>query len=184
MTSYGRPGIRVGAVIAVAAVAGFLVWYLVIRSDDGNEAANVKAGSGPVAASESDLATLSDKLGQPIYWAGPQPDTQLELTRTTTGRIYVRYLSPGAKIGDRKAGFLTVGTYPFENAYQALQKAADRPGAKVGHIDNGGLVVTNRSSRNSVYLAYRDESFQVETYDPDPARALSLVTAGDVRPVD
>jgi hypothetical protein len=33
-------------------------------------------------------------------------------------------------------------------------------------------------------VAYRDEKgFEIEVYDPDPARALDLVKSGDIQPV-
>jgi hypothetical protein len=180
---YEVRGVRVGAVLAVAAVAGFLVWLLVIRSDDNSGSVKVKAGTGPALVSEADISALADKLGQPVYWAGSQPGTELELTDTADGRVYVRYLTGNASVADPKPAFLTVGTYPFKGAFEALQKASQKPGAVVDHADNGGLVVTNRNQPTSVYLAYPDENFQVEVYDPDPKRALSLVTSGVVTPV-
>jgi hypothetical protein len=180
---YELRGVRVGAVLAVAAVAGFLVWLFVIRSDDNGGSVNVKAGSGPALVSEGDISALADKLGEPIYWAGTQPGTKLELTDTSDGRVYVRYLTGNASVGDPKPAFLTVGTYPFKGAFDALGKAAQKPGAIVDHASNGGLVVTNRNQPTSVYLAYPDQNFQVEVYDPDPKRALSLVTSGAVTPV-
>src|SRR5215211_732283 len=113
MWTEGR-GLRIGAVIAVAAAAAFLVWLLVLRDDDSGSV-NVKAGSGPVIASEEDLVALSDKLGQPVYWAGEQVDTRTALTETEDGRVYVRYLTGDAELGDPQPGYLTVGTYPFKN---------------------------------------------------------------------
>jgi hypothetical protein len=171
---------RLGAVIAVAVAAGFLVWLLVIR-DTGSS--GVAAGGGPVAASQEDLTALQDKLGHPIYWAGEQSDKQLELTETEDGKVYVRYLDPGTEIGEPKAAFLTVATYPLQNGFDALQKVSKRPGASVAHVDNGGLVVSNRDAPNSVYLAYPDQKLQVEVYDPNPGAGLELVKSGAVVPV-
>jgi hypothetical protein len=31
----------------------------------------------------------------PVYWAGPRPSYTYELTRTSDGRIFVRYLPTG-----------------------------------------------------------------------------------------
>ena len=179
----GRRGVRAGAVVAVAVVAGFLVWLLVIHDSGGSgSTANLEAGAGPVAATEGDLTALSDELGQPVYWAGPQPDTRLELTHTTDGRIYVRYLTGAAQLGSTETSFLTIGTYPFKDPYGVLQQLSHQPGAIVRHTDNGGLVV-EQSTSTSVYIAYPHQNFQVEVYDPNAKRALSLATSGVVRPV-
>lgn len=126
---------------------------------------------------------MSSELHQPVYWAGARSGSRLELTRTKDGEIYVRYLTGTAKLGDSRAAFLTVGTYPFADAYQAVKKISKKPGATVEHNPDGGLVVTNPDSPTSVYLAYPDQDFQVEVYDPDPKRALGLATSGAVRPI-
>jgi len=176
-------GVRVGAVIAVALAAAFLVWLLVIRSDDESSTGPVKAGAGPALGSEADLATLAGKLHHPVFWAGDQPDTRLEITDTKDGRVYARYLTGDAEVGDPRPGFLTVGTYPFKDAFGALEKAAKESGATVQHGDNGALIVTNKSRPTSVYIAYPDQDLQIEVYDPSPERALSIATSGDVTPV-
>jgi hypothetical protein len=185
---YELRGIRIGAVIVVAAVAAFLVWFFAIRDSDdkGNGGRNGSAQTtlGPIAASESEIADLAKENDQEIFWAGDQPGTtDTELTQTADGNVYVRYLTGGAPIGTPKPSYLTVGTYPFPDAFHALEVIARRPGAVTKNVDDGGLAVTNRNSPTSVYLAYPGEEFQVEVYDPDPKNALDLVTSGDIQPV-
>ena len=51
---------RTGAVVAVALLAAFLVWLLLIRDGGGSAPA---AGAGPVAVSEDDLAALAERGG-------------------------------------------------------------------------------------------------------------------------
>ena len=61
---------------------------------------------------------------------------------------------------------------------------AKQPGAKPFDVPNNGWAVQNSSSPTSVYVAYPDEKrFEVEVYDPDPAKALDLVKSGDIQPV-
>jgi hypothetical protein len=186
---YQLRGVRVGAVIAVAAVAALLVWYFAIRdtsSDNGggggSSAQNIV---GPVAANETDLSNLAKKDNQPIYWAGNQPGTSdLELTKTADGNVYVRYLTGKATIGTPKPSYLTVGTYPFGNSVHAIDVIAKEPGAKTFNVAGGGTAVQNSSAPTSVYVAYPDEkSFEIEVYDPDPAKALDLVKSGAIQPV-
>jgi hypothetical protein len=186
---YQLRGVRIGAVIAVAAVAAFLVWFFAIRDtgDDNGGGGAPKAGQDIVpamAATEADLSDLASKDDHPIFWAGDQPGTSdLELTQTADGNVYVRYLTGNAPIDTPKPSYLTVGTYPFPDAYHALKVVADEPGAVTKDVADGGLAVTNTNSPTSVYLAYPDQEFQVEVYDPDPTKALDLVTSGDIQPV-
>src|SRR5204863_10120958 len=121
-------------------------------------------GTKPVEVSEAQLSALADKLGQPVYWAGVQPDTKLELTQSKDGRIYVRYLTGNAKIGDPKRSFLTVGTYPYKDAYTTVEGLSNAPGATVEHVGDSGLAVAESSAPTSVYFAQQDEDFQVEVY--------------------
>jgi hypothetical protein len=183
--SYAPPRhVRIGAIVAVIAVAAFLVWYFAIRDGGGDDDATPSVGSGPVAATRADLVDFSKDLDQPIYWAGEQPGTtDIELTQTQDGNVYVRYLSRDAAVANTKPSFLTIGTYPFPDAYHALKVIGDRPGGEVQRIEDDGLVVTNSNSPTSVYLAYPGKDIQVEVYDPNPSKALDLVTSGAVAPV-
>jgi hypothetical protein len=167
-------------VVVVAALVGFVVWLLLIR--DGGSAPG--AGEGPVTVSEADLAALADELGYPVYWAGEQDGAELEATRTQNGQVYVRYLTDDAQAGDPRNAFLTVGTYPFEDAIAELERLGDEKGALINETPDGGMVVTNESSASSVYIAYPDQNLQIEVFDPDPATAFTLATEGAIVPVD
>jgi hypothetical protein len=186
---YQLRGVRIGAVIAVAAVAAFLVWYFAIRdtgSDNGGGSTNAaKNVVGPEAATQPDISDLASKNGQPIYWAGDQPNTSdIELTQTADDNVYVRYLTGNASIGTPKPSYLTIGTYPFQNALHAVDVISKEPGAKTFSVANSGTAVQNSSSPTSVYVAYPDEKgYEIEVYDPDPAKALALVKSGDIQPV-
>jgi hypothetical protein len=187
---YQLRGVRIGAVIAVAAVAAFLVWYFAIRdtgSDNGGGGGSSAAKNivGPEAATQPDISALASKNGQPIYWAGDQPNTSdIELTQTADGNVYVRYLTGNASIGTPKPSYLTIGTYPFQNSIHAINVIAKEPGAKTFSVANGGTAVQNTSSPTSVYVAFPDETgYEIEVYDPDPAKALDLVKSGDIQPV-
>ena len=107
----------------------------------------------PAAVSESQLKSLASESSQPIYWAGPKHGTY-ELTRTTDGRTYIRYLPSADKVGDRTPNYLTVGTYPTKQAFSALRRAAARDGAVSANVYHGGLLVFNNSAPKSVYFSY------------------------------
>lgn len=163
------------------AVAVFLAVWLIGRGGSGQ--AVPKIGSGPAAVSKSQLDTLAKKTSHPVYWAGAQDGATYELTRTTDGRIYVRYLSSAGKVGDPSADYLTVGTYPQKNAFRSLQRAAGRSGAISLKLPNHGLLVFNRQTPKSVYFGYPRANYQVEVFDPSPAQARTLVLDGKIAPI-
>lgn len=65
----------------------------------------------------------------------------------------------------------------------ALKKAAKRPGARTFKVQGGGTALVNENTPTSVYLAYGASKYQIEVFDPDPARALKLVTSGKIQPI-
>jgi hypothetical protein len=134
-----------------------------------------------IAASMSDLRTLVTTIRHPVYWAGPRRNATYELTRTRDGRIYIRYLPLGARIGDRRPDYTAVGTYPVANAYDVVQAASRRTGAIAYHTRSGALVVVNSKTPTSVYFAFRGVPYLMEVFDPAPTRALQLVLSSQVR---
>ena len=74
------------------------------------------------------LKERSEDEELPIYWAGEQAGTELELSVPEEGRTYVRYLTGGAQAGDPQPNFLTVGTYAFAEPIPALEELAKKPG--------------------------------------------------------
>ena len=138
----------------------------------------------PREASVADLRGLAEEADFPIYWAGTAPGTRFELTETSDGRVYVRYLADGAKAGDERPDFLTVGTYPVARAYPVAQEASRREGMAHAQAPAGGLAVWNEERPRSVYVAYPGSDYLVEVFSPDAAEARQLVLDGDVGPVD
>jgi len=138
--------VRIGAVVAIALAAGFVVWLLVRGNDDSSSSSNATTAEtaqpiGPVAATPAALRSVSAKAKRPIYWVGPRSGQTYELTRTAGGRVYVRYLPPGAKIGNRRADYTIVGTYPTPNALKVLQDLAKQPDEKSVPAPGGGIAV-------------------------------------------
>lgn len=174
--------LRVVAVLAVALMAGFFAWLLLIRNEnDGGSTA--EGGSAAAVASVEDLKALPSSVGHDVYWAGTRSGYRYELTRTKGGEIYLRYLPPGVEVGDRRPNFLTVGTYPHPNAFATVRKASRRDGAITRSIAGGGLAVANKAIPRSVYFAYPGSDYLQEVYDRSPKRARSLVITGQVRPI-
>ena len=184
-------GVRIGAVVALALAAGFVVWLLVRGDDDGSSSAPTTTQTttatvpevGPIAATPAALSAMSDEVGHPIYWVGPRPRRTYELTRTSSGRIFIRYLPPGTKVGNKQAEYTIVGTYPVPDALDVLTDLSKKAGEKSVDAPGGGLAVYSIDAPNNVYVAYPGSDVQVEVFDPRPQRALRLVTTGRVAPV-
>jgi hypothetical protein len=132
---------------------------------------------GPVAVSEDELVALAGDLGHPVYWAGAEPNTTMELTVVATGSVYVRYLPSGTEVGAKKPA-ITVATYPVADAYAVTQRGAS--GSVVVDAPDDAFAMRSKSSKTNVYLAYPDEDVQVEVYSPVPGEAEQLVSEGKI----
>ena len=180
------PRLAVAIVVAVAVAA--VVW-LIVRggggTSSGKHATTASTASsasplGPVAATHSGLVTLSRALRRPIYWAGPLPGYTYEFTETTAGNIFVRYLPKGVRVGDKRAAFRVVATYPYPDALAALSALA---GTKGKRLRGGGLVVPSAGYPRSVHIAYPGVGYEIEVYDPVPGKARGIALSGQVRPI-
>src|SRR5207247_598445 len=120
----------------------------------------VTGGGGAVAVSPAGLVKLSNALGHPIYWAGAAQGTTYELTKASTGAVYVRYLPRGVKLGVSRP-YLTVATYPLPHAYATTRAAARQPGAMAVALASGTAFYL-KASPTSVYLAFRGVQEQIE----------------------
>jgi hypothetical protein len=183
-------------VIAVVVLAGAVVAGILVATSGssshkptaGSPSTNAARPSATVngttvqAVSVSELRALPTALGHPVYWAGPRAGTTYELTRSPDGRVYVRYLSGGARVGSPLPDFLTVGTYVVPNAETAVRAAAAQPGAVRVPVP-GGVGFYNSARPTSVYFAYPGSNVQVETYDPSAAVARQFVETGAITPV-
>jgi hypothetical protein len=128
------------------------------------------------AATEAQLEAAATEVGHPIYWAGAASGTTYELTRTTDGRVYIRYLPPGGKVGSLRPDFLTVGTYPQKRALEQLKATAAKDASETIELGGGGVALVAKKP-TSVYAAFPDQDLLIEVYDPDPARARDVVTS-------
>jgi hypothetical protein len=166
---------RLGALIAVVAIAGIVIWLAV----GGKDSSSTSPGANAVAITQSGLTNLAGALRQPIYWAGPMPNTTYELTRPGGGNILLGYLSPEAS----DQPHLTVATYPIANAYAVTQAAAKKAGTVKIDVGGGAVAFYNKAYPLSAFVSYPGSSFQIEVYDPKPGRARQLIASGKVKPV-
>jgi hypothetical protein len=173
-----QPRILLGAMAAVLIVGAVIGGVVIYQNAHGSSAPSATP-VGPVGLSESGLRTLAAAVGQPIYWAGPRKDYLYELTRTRDRKIFIRYLPPGARVGAKGARFLIIATYPFANAFQALKNVSH---GQETALAGGGIALVDTTYPKSVHLAFPGVDYEIEVYDPSPARARAVAVSGDVRP--
>ncbi len=176
MTAEGRRWLV--SVAVLAAVGAAAAWLLIGQGDDEDE-------SGPASAGVSlaKLKTIAATVPHPVYWAGPRPGMKYELTRTQDGRIYIRYLPRGTKVGSSRGDFLTVGTYPQEKAFATLKATAREQQVRTVRLGGGGLAFRDRNRPTSVYAAYPSSDYQIEVFQPSGKGALGLVREGKLVPL-
>jgi hypothetical protein len=179
----GEAGKRNLIYAVAAAAAGVVVIALILVLTVGGGDDSSESGSEPQVLSSDALREDVSGENPPVYWAGEQPDAELELSRPGEGRTYVRYLTDGAKAGDQRPDFLTVGTYPHAHPVSALKKQAQEADGVIGTAPGDATVYFDREEPHSVYLAYPGVEVEIEVFDPDFSRALQLVNSGQIIPV-
>ena len=173
--------VRLGAVIAVGLAAAFVAWLVLDRVGDSDSGPEAATEVRPSIMSLEELGALAASTETPLYWAGPRRGTRYEVTRTGSGTVYVRYLSPALQEGDVKPA-LTVVTYPMENALARIRAGSTERSTRI-QLPGGGLAVIDPRRPTNVHFAYPGQSAQVEVYAPEPGLARQLVVSGAVRPL-
>jgi hypothetical protein len=169
---------RIGAAAGVVIV---IVLILILALGGGGDSSN--SGTEPQIVGVDALREDVSGENPPVYWAGEQSGAELELSRPGEGRTYVRYLTGGAKAGDERPDFLTIGTYVHADPVKALKRQAQEAEGVLGTAPGNATVYFDRKEPHSVYLAYPGVDVEIEVYDPNFTRALQLVNSGQIIPV-
>lgn len=176
-------GLRVSAVVAVVLAVGLLVWLLVQGGSGSSTTTTEESAAAKTVkvVPESELLKAMKGVGYPVYWAGPRLGVEYEVQRVP-GRVYVRYLPKGEKPETEKP-FLTVGSYEEPEALASIRDLGQKSGAILVKIPNGGSAYAEGPQATSAYMAFPGVDVQVEVYDPEAGKALSLIRSGAIVPV-
>jgi hypothetical protein len=176
--------------ILAMAAAGIFVAFLAARGDLSLSTSSAglapppakpeAAGTvGPVVLTAKQLDTRARTIREPVYWVGPQEGRAYELSRSTDGRVSVRYVRPGTPPGAADANAIVIGTYPSKNAYAQAKRAVRNDRALLYRdLPDGGFAVYDPARPRSVYVAYPKLDYQIEVFDPASGEAQQLVQAG------
>jgi hypothetical protein len=137
------------------------------------------AGTKSIAITPEGLRQLAVRLGQPIYWVGPAPNTAYRRAVSGNGRIIVRYVPSGAE-ATSNAPTLTVATFRLADGYAATQLAAGEAGAVRLDAPSGAIAFSTKAHPLNAWLSYAGSRYQIEVFAPTPGLARRLVSSGRV----
>lgn len=184
-TGSDLPGWARPSAIAAIAIAVVIVVYLLASSGGGGSSSTTSeettAAKTVKVVPESGLLQAMKGVGYPVYWAGPRLGVEYEVQRLP-GRTYVRYLPKGEKPETEKP-FLTVGSYEESEALASIKNLGQQPGAILVKIAGGGSAYAEGTQATSAYMAFPGVDVQIEVYDPEAGKALSLIRSGAIVPV-
>lgn len=174
-------------ILALAAIAAIAITALIVAAIS-SQHPEVRAAAPlssslqdgePHILSEAELYDFGAENG-PVYWAGPREDVQYELTYTTAGSVYIRYLPAGVSVGDDNDAYLTVGNYMVDDGYNQLIEWGAVDGNLITPAQSGAVIVTQVSDLLRAYFAFPDASLQVEVFHPEEGKASELVSDGSL----
>jgi hypothetical protein len=180
--SGNRRMLRIG-IVTLAIVVGVIAWVATSGDDGGSAEEPVTAGVEPAIVSLGELEELADASGHSVYWAGTLPGKEIEASEDEAGNFQIRYLDEGTEAGGGNAAVLTIGSYPLADPVAAVEGFADRKTSVARTSPDGREVAFSLEKPTSVYFAGAEGDVQVEVYDPDPKRAMSLALSERVQPV-
>jgi hypothetical protein len=171
-------------VAAISAIVAGAAWIVAREGDEELRVSTTEVADGTTLAADGrELARQAASVGHAVYWVGPVSGNRYEVTKTTDGRAYVRYLTPGVRAGDPRPGFLTVGTYPIDDAFAVTRATSQREDSRAVRAPASAVAFYSTSRPQSVYLAFESSELQIEVFHPTPREARRLVESGRVRPV-
>jgi hypothetical protein len=174
--------IRIFALLGALIAAVLIVWVALDSGDSEGEAASTPSAKAEIV-SVAALRKATVLQDTPIYWAGQNAGTELELSKPSADRTYVRYLTAGAKAGDPRP-FLTVGSYQLADPVATLRSLGGKTGGVLASAPGDGVVYFDRTDPKSIYLAYPGTEVEIEVFSPEFKEALQLVTDGRIVPVE
>lgn len=181
-----------GAMVAspIAFVLGFVVFMftpLAAPIFPWNSSSSVGVAGqmqGQVALTESQLIEIIRRENLVAFWLGPQPGAKYTLNVTAGSQVFIRSLPNGQGIDDISQSFVIVGTYPQANAYAITEAAGAQPNGVTFLNADGAMVYYSKLLPTNVYLAFPNQDYEIEIFDPIDGGALSsAATVGKVKKI-
>jgi hypothetical protein len=148
-----------------------------------DDAPQLPLAGTPALIDATDIRAVATATGHDVYGVPAPAGSKLEVTRGSKGEVWVRYLTGGAAAGDKRADFLTIGTYRQAGAFAAAQEAAKAGDQRSAELPGGAIMLWSLERPTSVYVAQPGSDLLVEVYSPDAEQARALARSGAVAPL-
>ena len=169
--------------IVFLAAAGALVWALLPGGSAGDGPGVGGPFDGARLVSAKQAGKMARAAGHPVFWAGTVPGMKVAMNRDTLMNVHVRYLPEGADPETDATPHLSVGSYPFEQAFRATSRLASEPGRVEIRLP-GAVGFLDRLRGNRLVLSFRGHpDLQVEVSHPRVTEALEAVRSGGIVPI-
>lgn len=129
--------------------------------------------TGEVALTEQELTDILKEEGLAAYWLGPQTGAKYTLNITAGDQVFIRYLPNGEGLEDISQSYVVVATYPQEDAYGITESAGTQADSVSFVNADGGMVYYSKLLPTNVYVAFPDQPYSIEIFDPVDGGALS-----------
>jgi hypothetical protein len=170
----------IATVVAIAIAVGVVVIANNGSSSGTANASGLRTGV-PRIMTVAQLRSFAARVSAPIYWVGPgHATTHLEVTTTSKGDVFIRYLTGAAVAGDPRAIFTTVGTYGLADAYKVVLHDGRLKGASSVTVPGGGIAVNGDRAPHSYYVAFPGQNYVAEVFNPSLRYARHLVQSGQL----
>lgn len=173
----------VGA-ISLIALAGLAIW--VLASDRAADRTPEVAGpfDGARLVSHEAAGEIARSTGHPVFWAGRIPGLEIAMNHDSRMNVHVRYLPEGVDPETTTDDYLSIGSYPYERAFEATARLAGEAGRAAIELPNG-VGFLDRADGVRIVLALRSHpDLQVEVLHSRPEEALAVVRRGGIVPIE
>jgi hypothetical protein len=178
--SVNKNHVKIGLLMLVSALVGSLLTFAVTS----NSPAALKASesnftdviAGKVVLTEKELIDAVQQLGIDVFWAGPVDGAKYTLSVPVDGQAFVRYLPDGDGLEDTNPNYVVIATYATENAFEATQAAGNQSNGVTFINSEGAAVYYNKDTPTNVYVAYPNQSYQIEVFNPMAKTALDIAS--------
>ena len=112
------------AMVSLLALSGFALWAIGPGSSDQRAPDPADPFDGARRVSLDAAGELARSTGHPVFWAGRIPGMEIAMNHDSRMNVHVRYLPEGVDPEVAGDSFFSIGSYPFERAFEATARLA------------------------------------------------------------